>query len=69
MHLSYLNNLLEIIQSEIMWVGNKTTNMEIMKKTLETKDNSSNFWRPMEPQKLIGLKSWAVAMEIDIGKE
>lgn len=52
-----------------MGVGNKTTNMEIMKKKLETKDNSSIFWRPMEPQKLIGLKSWAVAMEIDIGKE
>ena len=43
---TYLNNLLEIIQSEIMGVGNETTNMEIMRKNLENKDNSSIFWRP-----------------------
>ena len=46
MNLSYLNNLLEIIQSEIMGVGSETKNMEIMKQKMETKDNSSIFLRP-----------------------
>ena len=46
MNLSYLNNLLEINQSEIMGVGSETKNMEIMKQKMETKDNSSIFLRP-----------------------
>ena len=46
MNLSYLNNLLEIIQSEIMGVGSETKNMEIMKQKMETKDNSSIFLKP-----------------------